>query len=136
MSFSDINTALVAAYQAAGLDLPTAYEGREFAPTAGQPWAAVSLLPQPVISGSLGRAGNDRHVGTLQIDLNDTPGDGIDRLLTQADTLRAYFTPGHQLVANEQAVVITSASRMAVIVKDGWLRLTVNVAWLAWTDHD
>ena len=33
MSFTNINAALVAGYQAAALNLPTAYEGTDFAPT-------------------------------------------------------------------------------------------------------
>lgn len=135
MSFTNIQAALVAGYQAAALNLPTAYEGRDFAPTTGQPWAAVSLLPLPVVGGSLGAAGNDRHSGSFQIDLNDTPGGGIDRLLSFADTLRGYFKAGRQLDGNGLPVLINSTSRTAVMTKDGWLRLSVVVAWTAWTDH-
>ncbi len=135
MSFSDINTALVEAYQAAALNLPTAYEGRDFTPTAGQAWASLSLVPQPVVSGSLGASGNDRHSGNFQIDLNDVPGGGIDGLLAKADALRAYFFAGRQLSHNGQAVVVSTTSRSIAIVKDGWLRLSVIVAWTAWTSH-
>ena len=135
MSFTNINAALVAGYQAVGLELPTAYEGRDFAPTTGQPWATVSLVPLPIVGGSLGVAGNDRHSGTFQIDLNDTPGGGIDRLLSLADALRAYFKSGRQLDGNGLPVLVNGTSRAAVINKDGWLRMTVSVAWTAWTDH-
>lgn len=136
MSFTDINAALVGAYQAAALDLPTAYEGENFTPAAGQPWASVLMLPQPVVSGSLGAGGTDRHSGTFQVDLHDAPGAGIAGLLTHADALRSYFTAGRQLEHDGQLVVVNSVSRTAVITKDGWLRLGVGIAWSAWTGHD
>jgi len=135
MSFTNINAALVAGYQAAALNLPTAYEGRDFAPTTGQPWAAVSMLPLPVIGGSLGAAGNDRHTGTFQIDLNDVTGGGIDRLLALADGLRGYFKAGRQLDGNGLPVLVNSTSRSAVTTSNGWLRMSVLVSWSAWTDH-
>lgn len=135
MSFTNINAALVAGYQAAALNLPTAYEGVDFAPTTGQPWAAVSMLPLPVVGGSLGAAGNDRHTGTFQVDLNDVTGGGIARLLSLADTLRGYFKAGRQLDGNGLPVLVNSTSRSVVTNKDGWLRMSVIVAWTAWTDH-
>jgi len=88
-----------------------------------------------VVGGSLGASGNDRHSGVFQIDLNDTPGGGIDRLLSLADALRAYFKSGRQLDGNGLPVLVNGTSRAAVISKDGWLRMTVSVAWTAWTDH-
>lgn len=39
MSLTDINASLVTAYQGAALNLPTAYEGKDFQPPSNAAWA-------------------------------------------------------------------------------------------------
>ena len=82
MSVSAIDSALVAAYQAIGLGLATAYDGEDFTPpTDGSDWARCTQLPSGTEIRSLGVGGMDRHQGIFQVDYNTEPGSGRAVLL-------------------------------------------------------
>lgn len=133
MSLANINGALITAYQAAGLGLATAYEGRDYTPTPGTPWAACFHLRADSLPDSLGTQGQDRHNGVFQIDLNVSQNIGTATLLANAQTLRAYFYAGRELTYSGQSVHVTSCSASNIRNVDGWLRLSVSVVYRAYT---
>lgn len=53
-AFTDINAALVKAWGDNGLKYPTAYEGRDFTPTANAKWCALYVLPAATTVAGLG----------------------------------------------------------------------------------
>ena len=133
MSLVDINAALVVAYQAASLALPTAYEGTDFTPPAAAPWAQVWQMPAPVVVDTLGTTGLDLHTGIFQIDLNVPQNDGTGRILGYADTLRAYFKAGTNAVHSSQSVLILDCSRSRLSQGGGWLTISMSISWRAYT---
>lgn len=133
MSLANINGALVTAYQAAGLGLATAYEGRDYTPTAGTSWASVFNLRAESPPSTLGAGGDDEHLGIFQIDINAPENAGTATLLANAQTLRTYFYAGRTVSYSGQDVVIRSASASNIRRVDGWLRISVSVSYRAWT---
>lgn len=133
MSETNINAALVSAYQGGGLALPTAYEGVAFTPPAGEAWAQLTSLRAGADVASLGAGGQDEHTGVLQIDVNVPEGSGTGALLAHADTLRAHFVAGRSFTYATQAVRVRSASASPIRRVDGWLRLSVSVTYSAFT---
>lgn len=133
MSEALINGALVTAYQAAGLGLSTAYEGKDFTPTPGTAWAAVFNLPAGTEVSTLGAAGEDMHLGVFQVDVNVPENTGTAILLQHAQSLRAYFYAGRTVSYGGQNVRIRNAERGAIRREDGWLRVSVSIGYWAWT---
>ena len=133
MSWVEINAALIQSYQNVGLNLATAYEGRDFTPPSGTSWASVFNLPASSNVDTLGAGGADLHVGILQIDVNSPANVGTATLLNAAATLRTAFYAGRNLTYSGQSVRIKQASRSAIRRVDGWLRISVSITYWAQT---
>jgi hypothetical protein len=133
MSLTDINAALVVAYQGASLGLPTAWEGVDFTPPADAAWAQLWMLPAPVSIDTLGANGLDLHTGVLQIDLNVPQNTGTGALLGYADTLRSAFKAGNNTTHNGQSVLILDCSRSRLTQAAGWLTVSMSITWRAYT---
>jgi hypothetical protein len=132
MSANDIDAALIAAYQASGLGLPTAYDGEEFTPPAnGSAWARVTQLPSGNEIRSLGVGGMDRQQGILQIDFSTELGSGRATLLGYVQAMFDQFVGGQSFTSGGQAVRIRIAERSNIREADGYQRVTVSVYWEA-----
>lgn len=133
MTLALINGALVTAYQAVNLGLTTAYEGKDFTPTAGTAWAAVFHLPASSDVDTLGAGGEDVHLGIFQVDINVPENTGTAVLLQHAQSLRTYFYAGRTVSYGGQDVRIRSVSRGAIRKDGAWNRVSVSISYRAWT---
>lgn len=140
MSELKINAALMqAAKDAIALVSPAipnshvAYEAKDFKPPNQARWASVFSLPADSPPASLGKGGQDEHVGVLQIDINDVANIGTAPFLKAADSIRDHFKAGARFIYQGQCVVITSSSRGRIRPVDGWLRCSLSIAWSAMT---
>lgn len=133
MSLVDIDGALVQGYLDMSLGLSTAYEGRQFEPTAATNWAAVFIVPASTTVDSLGAGGMDLHTGFMQIDFNIPPDKGRAQLITYAQACRAQFVAGKGFSRNSQYVRIVSTERSQIRRVDAWMRISVTVNWEAET---
>lgn len=134
MSIHKVNAALVTAYQAMGLGLPTAYETRDFTPPANAPYAGLINLPATLDPDTLGKDGLDLYVGIFQIDFHVPENTGTKQLLDWADSTRAYFYAGRTLLYNGQAVRIRKTQPSSIRRAEGGGRFTISlsVTWNAW----
>ena len=103
---SDINAALVSAYRAIGLNLPTAYEVKDFTPPASAPYARIYNFPADKFVGSLGTGGTDLVTGFFQISFFVPENDGTGRILGYADSALDYFQNGRRFSYNGKEVRI------------------------------
>jgi hypothetical protein len=134
MTVAQMDSALVSAYQAVGLGLPTSYPGEEFEPpTDGSDWAKVHQLPSGTSQASTGSGGWDRHQGIFQVDFNTELGSGRDTLLTYAQAILDYFFAGRRFNYGGQVVRISIAERSNIREVDGYQRISVSVYWFAHT---
>lgn len=126
----NIDAALVQAYLAVGLGLPTAYENKDFAPPSAN-WASVSNHPAGKNPVTLGDGGEDNTSGYFQIDLHTPENKGRTALLGLADTVLGYFFSGQRFQSNGQVVTIRRSS-LSPIHKDDQTAsfvLSVSVYW-------
>lgn len=133
MSFTDIDGALIAAYQDIGLDLETAYDNMHFNPPRGCHWAQVSVVPAtsgPVTGFDMGR---DLHTGFMQIDFNVPLNEGTADLRDYAQQVYEHFTAGKGFTRNSQTVLIVRCERTNARRVDDWMRLTMTVFFEAET---
>jgi hypothetical protein len=133
MSIALIDGALVQAYIDIGQGLSTAYEGIHFEPPHNANWAAVFQLPAGSPPATLGVGGQDEHTGVLQINYNIKPGTGRSQLYTYAQAALTKFVAGRSFSSSGQYVTIESSGRTPIRAVDGWLRISVNVNWIART---
>jgi hypothetical protein len=132
MSLTDIEPALIQAYQGADLGLPTGYENQEFKDKPGQdPWASFHYLPNNPDGGSLGDSGYDDVTGIIQIDINIPENAGRNNLNSYVELLRTRFKKGSIHSYNNQTVSIKSCGRGRGKVVDGFYRVPVTIYWSA-----
>lgn len=132
MSHRNMPSAAVQAYQAAGLGLPTAYEGFPFTPPSAAPWARLAWLP---VSNDQRLYTVDRVIGILQVDLLYPAGVGTLAARTAADALAAWFAPRARFTYGGQAIAVRGCEQSAVRPSDGWLAVTVSVTFAAAVDR-
>lgn len=94
MSLVKINAALVSAYQALGLNLPTAYEMRDFTPPSSGMWARVLNAPATRSVRTLGDGGEDNITGFFQVDIFTPENSGTAPVLRVMDRVHEYFKIG------------------------------------------
>lgn len=130
-TLKNINAALVSAYKAVGLNLPTAYEVRDFTPPAGQPWARVVNFPADKYVNTLGDGGQDEVTGFFQIDYYVPENDGTGRLHGYADATLNYFKNGRRFTYLGQEVKIrrTSFTQIRRDDKSASFNITLSVYW-------
>lgn len=133
MSFANINKALVEAYDGLGLGLATAYEGRDFNPVQETAWSRVSNVPAPVTIASMGRRGEDEHIGLFNVELFYPTNKGIGDMLEKADEVASEFVAGKRYYEGALCVLIRSCSRSQVERTDGWLKITISASYQART---
>lgn len=131
MALSDVRKALVAAYVAMGLDLPTQWENKYFDPPAGANWARFNWTPgQPEVS-TLGEAGVDFCRGFVQISLVFPEDSGEEEAMTLADQFRPVFWAGRSFTYDGQAVTIQSTGRSSGQYVENSYRVYVTINWSA-----
>lgn len=131
MSRTAIASAVSQAWDDAGTDLPTAFEGRAFAKPTNAPWAQLWLMP---VSSDQTLQTVDKEKFILQIDLNFPPNLGAKALTDMADQLCAYFKPNARFASTGQAICIKS--RDLGRVRDnvgGWQYANISVTFYAVT---
>lgn len=130
--FTDIQAALMTAWEGVALAYPVAYEGRAFTPPNGGAWVALHTMPVSVKPAAIGIGSPLEHVGMLQIDLNYPTNAGTGAPLSDADTVADYFTPGATFTTNGMRIVVESCGRSAILRDDAWETLYLTVKWRAW----
>lgn len=110
MSLFKINAALVTAYQALALDLPTAYEMRDFTPPASGRWARVLMVPSMRAAHTMGEGGEDNISGFFQIDVFVPENSGTGWTLRTMDAIHSHFHPGARFTYDGQVVRISRSS--------------------------
>lgn len=130
-TLKNINAALVTSYKAVGLNLPTAYEARDFTPPASAPWARVRNIPADKYVDSLGRNGQDNVTGFFQIELYVPENDGTGRLHGYADAVLDYFWNGRRFSYGGQEVKVrrTAMSPIRRDDKAASFSLFLSVYW-------
>ncbi len=133
----DINAALITAYKAVGLGLPTAYELRDFTPQASQPWAKVTNLDAGRSPDTLGDEGQDEHRGVFQVDVYVPENDGTARILGYAESLLSYFKAGRRFTYNGQNVRVRYSSPSSIRKDDSSASYvkSVSVYWQSWSQR-
>lgn len=130
-TLKNINAALVTAYKALGLDLPTAYEARDFSPPASAPWARVLNVPADKFVRSLGDSGQDNVTGFFQMDFFVPENTGTAGLHGYADTALDYFKNGRRFTYGGQGVKVRRSS-LTPIRRDqssASYGITISVFW-------
>tara|TARA_R110000850_G_scaffold275207_1_gene414167 strand:+ start:34092 stop:34496 length:405 start_codon:yes stop_codon:yes gene_type:complete len=128
MSESKIHSALVSAYLASGV-MPaerTSFEGRNYNPPEGQSWAKLSGLPtgrEPLTIAQ----GTQEWSGIFQIDLFHPRGTGHAALLSESDTLLAYFGPHSKHEYQGQVVQVRRSERSAIRPDEIWQMVSISV---------
>ena len=133
MSLAQIESALIAAYEGAGLGLATAYENRDFDPPNESAWAALYVIPNQPEVITLGNGGEDDHSGILQINLNYPLNAGNGAVLAMADAIRDVFEAGVDLTYEDQVVVITGCGRSSGARELGMYKIILSITWYART---
>ena len=107
----DINAALVQAYQADNLGIPTSYEVRDFTPPpGGGHYGAVYLLPADANPATMGQGGEDNYTGIFQISVFVPENSGTGALHSYADKLLSHFKAGQSFTYNGQVVKVRRSS--------------------------
>lgn len=138
MSLAKIEAALISAYKAVALDLPTSYESRTFTPPNNAVWASVRNVPSDNEARTLGDDGENLMVGFFQIDITIPEQAGTAAANSRVDALLRYFKPGLSIVYHGQAVRIRKSVPSQLRRADtgaGWTK-TVSVYWRAWVKRD
>ena len=137
MSLQKVNAALVQAYQAMALGLPTGYETKDFTPPASGNWAAVFNIPAERSPATLGDTGQDLQTGVFQIDFHVPENTGTKQLLDWADQTVAAFKAGRGLLYNGQAVRIRRTQPSPIMkAEDGaTFVISLSIYWNAWINR-
>ena len=131
-TLKNINAALVTAYMAHRTpSLPTAYEGRDFTPPGGQPWARVLNVPADKYVNTLGDGGEDNVTGFFQMDFFVPENDGTSRLHSYADAALTHFKNGRRFTYSGQEVKIRRTALSPIRRDDASasLRITLTIYW-------
>lgn len=132
MSLSNVQSALIQAYQGAGLSLSTEYENQQFEKPSSGNWASVFFLPTQPEAITLGPAGEDEAIGILQIDLYTERFNGTSEARSFFETLRTQFKSGNRFTYSGQEVVIASCGRGPGQVVDEYFKTPVTIQWRAY----
>lgn len=133
MSLSNIEAALIQAYQGADLLLPTEYENAEFDKPAV--YASVFFVPNIPSVASLGDGGSDGTDGFLQVDIYTERNKGTKTARDYCDQLRAHFKAGARFSYDGQGVLIRSCGRGPGKHVDGYYKVTNTIYWRAYIDR-
>lgn len=131
--FSKLRSALVQGATTALAGLPTAMENAPFEKPAlaGDPWAAVFIMPNQPEAATLGADGQDAHDGIMQIDLNYQLKMGEAAVMAKADALADFFKAGERLSYSGVELTILSCGRSRGREVDGYWRVSMTVSWSA-----
>lgn len=156
----DIRNALVLSYIEGDFGLPAAYPNKkpntalEQAQANNQPWAALLVVPSQPGVATCGDAGQDRHDGFLQIDLNHPLNDGDIPAITLADQIARRYKAGTRfdapalsetLIADFQAQEFLVWEPLEVLIRscgyqqprrvENWSRTTMTIFYSAWVSR-
>lgn len=131
MSVGQIHRSLIAAASAAIAGIGVEYENAQFTPTANTKWAKLHFSPNVPTVETLGRGGENRGDGFLQIDINYPRGTGTAQPDSDADEIAASFPAGTQFSYDGQVVEITKCGPGPGRMDDQWYRVTTTVYWTA-----
>ena len=135
MSLSNVENALITAYQGAGLSLPTEYENQEFTRPSSGNYATVYFVPNQPEGGTLGDTGEDAIDGFFQIDIYVERFKGNSEIRAHLETLRSVFKAGARFTSNGQTVIINSCGRNQGRNIDGYYMATITIFWRAYLNR-
>lgn len=131
MSLVKINAALLEAYRAIGLDLPTMYEMRDYRPPASSIWVKVTNMPAARSVRTMGDGGEDDITGVFQIDVHVPENSGTAAILRPVDKIHNHFHPGRRFTYEGQQVKVLRSSLTPVrkLSDSASYRSSVSVFW-------
>lgn len=115
------------------MGLPFAVENAPFDKPAETPWASVWIVPSPggVRAVTCGDAGEDEHVGIVQVDLNYPMRRGTRDQRLMCDKLATFFVAGRRMISGLANVLVVSCDKSMGREVDGWWRVSMTVTWRA-----
>ncbi len=139
--FFDIHQALLFVYTSGNFSIPTEYENADLeelnqAKQVGDPWARFTVIPSDVNIATMGRNGQDEHVGILSIELFYPKGNGAGDIIRKADEIRSVFQANvYGSSGGASKIYILSCNRSGGTTVDGWYKLDLTVEWMARTNR-
>ncbi len=131
---TDIERAITQSVLDCDTGLPFAIENAPFdKPDDGSPWMAMWIVPSQngVRAVTCGDAGEDEHVGILQLDLNYPVGKGTKALRLVADKIARFYVAGRRMISGLAGVEVISCSKSLGREVDGWWRVSMTINWRA-----
>lgn len=139
MTAATFHSDLRAAIRQHLLQLPSlpqfAWEGKDFTPVKGQPWARESLLPVSSVVTATGRGGVIAHTVNATFQLHYPANEGTTALDAFAGALLDHFSPGTALTYATSSAVIQQAQRMGLAQEADWLNCPVIVTLIGHTSN-
>lgn len=133
MSEVKVNSALVKAFTDGNFFASgkVGYENAGFVPPTDSPWAQVFFVPTSRYVATLGRHGQDRLDGFLQIDLNYPLNSGTAWIGAKAVAIGNVFTVGARFIYEGQEVIVSSCGRSQGRVVNNFYRVSITVMFYA-----
>jgi len=136
VSLSGIRQALAYHVENLGLEFPLSYPGQEFTPPNTGAYGAVDFVFTQPNAVTLGKTGEDNHVGYLQLTLNKAAASGDGWFYTVADSVRQQSQGGQVVTYNGQSVTIVSCGIGLYDDDDGRLKAAITIYWRARTTRN
>ena len=111
--------------------LATVYEGQEYTPVHGTPYARLTITPSDAYPVTMGSGGEDEEIGILFVDLHYPAGAGMGDVLRKADEIQTAYKVGTHGPSGGVHLHVTSNRRSGGRVKDGWQMVTIEVGYRA-----
>lgn len=112
-----------------------AWEGKDFTPVKGQPWARESLMPVSSVVTATGRGGVIAHTVNATFQLHYPPNEGTTALDSFAGALLEHFRPGTALTYAGSSAVIQQAQRMGLAQETDWINCPVIITAIGHTSN-
>lgn len=117
--------------QLSTLDIPTAWENKEFSPEEGILWIRPTFMPGQSRPAAIGENVSERIPGIYQIDVFSPANEGVYDGGQQVDEIMTLFRRGTALSYDSVTVKITRVWRMAAKSEPDWYKIPVIVEWQA-----
>ena len=113
------------------LDLPTAWENKNFTPPAGQVYVAEALLPNETLSVGVSSTSSDNFGGIYQVLVHAPAGAGKGAAVTVAEQVVAAFPKGASLTYGGVTVRILRASQNPALMNGDRYAIPVSITYRA-----
>ena len=141
MSRAYIDQALIGAFQAADLQLPTAYAnyppidpdtGDVIDDLSGIPWCRVTIIPARPTVATMGLDGKDQVDGIMQVDLFYPKNQGTAAAHAKADEISEAFKAGSVHSRNGVDVHVDACGRVGSVENPDNHQTIVQIAFHSW----